>query len=66
MPKTYKVDDVVAMLKHRQRDRSVRQLAAELEITPQYLGDVFKGFREPGEKILSKLGLERQVVYVRK
>lgn len=34
-------------------------------ISPSYLCDVLKGQREPGEKILKPLGLERKINYVR-
>jgi transcriptional regulator with XRE-family HTH domain len=44
---------------------SQKALADELRISPQYLGDVLRGRREPGEAILSRLGLEKRIYYVR-
>lgn len=34
-------------------------------ISKQYVGDVFHGRREPGEKILNALGYEKVVLYQR-
>lgn len=39
------------------------QLAAHLGITPQYLCDVLKRRRAPGDSILTALGLERVTLY---
>jgi hypothetical protein len=39
------------------------QLATHLEVTPQYLGDVLAGRREPGKGILKTLKLERVTSY---
>ena len=39
-------------------------LAAEIGISPQYLNDILKGRREPGETVLRYLGLQKRVIYV--
>lgn len=40
--------------------------ARQHQISRGYLGDVLTGRREPGQKILDALGLERVVTYRRK
>jgi len=42
------------------------QAAAQWEISKQYLGELLKGTREPGEAILNTLGLKKIVLYERK
>ncbi|MDV2988560.1 MAG: hypothetical protein P3T54_00135 [Dehalogenimonas sp.] len=37
--------------------------AKALKISPQYFGDIMRGNREPGPKVLAELGLERRVYY---
>jgi len=57
-------EQLIAALRKRQGKRAQQDLAAELGISPSYLSDIYKGKREPGEQVLSKLGLERQVGYL--
>lgn len=59
-------DQVIGILRKRQGERTAKELAIELGITPQYLSDVFAGKRELGPSILSGLGLESEIVYVHK
>lgn len=40
-----------------------KRLAAQLDVSESYLSDVMTGRREPGEKLLEALGLERVVTY---
>lgn len=48
-------------------ERGTKKAAAEfLEVSQQYLGDLLKGRRDPGKKILDKLGLESSVIYTAK
>lgn len=54
---------VIALLRKKQGDRTAKELAEELEITPQYLSDIYLGRREPGPAVLDRLGLERDVIY---
>lgn len=42
---------------------SQKDLASRLGVSAAYLGDVLHGRREPGDKILLALGLERVVTY---
>ena len=40
--------------------------AERLGVSDQYLGDIIRGKRAPGRKVLQALGLERVVTYRRK
>lgn len=40
-----------------------QQWSDAYEVSPQYVGDVLRGQRKPGEKILRALGLTRRMVY---
>lgn len=42
---------------------TAKATAQSLGISQQYLSDVIKGRREPGEKLLSAMGLQSRVVY---
>ena len=55
--------ELIALLLRMKGHRKQTELAAELDVTPQFLGDVFANRRDPGKKILSKLGLEKVVTY---
>lgn len=57
------VEQVRGLIKKRQGDRSASEFAKELGISPAYLSDVYLGRRDPGDKILSKLSIQRRVVY---
>lgn len=47
--------------------QGTQKAAAEfLGVSQQYLTDLIKGRRDPGSKILDKLGLESRVIYVSK
>lgn len=53
---------VARILKNMQGDRSNRQFAFSIGISPAHLGDIYSGKRNPGEKILSQLGLAKRAV----
>ncbi len=53
---------VIDLLKKRRGERTNSELAREVGISPQYLHDVLNGNRRPSEKILSFLGLRRDIV----
>jgi transcriptional regulator with XRE-family HTH domain len=56
-------DKLIAMLLRMKGKRTQIQLANQLGVSPQYLGDVLAGKREPGKTILDALKLERMVMY---
>jgi hypothetical protein len=45
---------------------SCKNAAIYLGVSPQYLSDVMRGRREPGESILNALNLRKEVSYVAK
>jgi transcriptional regulator with XRE-family HTH domain len=58
--------DPVAEIKRRLQTKSQRELAAEFGVSGGHINHVLHRNREPGPKILDKLGLERVVSYRRK
>ena len=56
-------DKLIAMLLRMKGKRTQIQLANQLGVSPQYLGDVLAGKREPGKTILDALKLERMLMY---
>ena len=56
--------DFLALLRRRVQDAgSQSALAKELGISDSYLSDVLTQRREPGEAMLTPMGIERVVVY---
>jgi predicted transcriptional regulator len=39
-------------------------VARRLKVSPSYIGDILKGAKSPGPKVLSRLGIKRKLVYV--
>lgn len=66
MPKTINKDEVIALMKKRQGERSNQDFAVELGISKQYLGDIYQGRRDPGETVLTALGLEKKEFFIKK
>jgi transcriptional regulator with XRE-family HTH domain len=55
--------DVIRILKRRVAQAgSQKQVAEDLEISPQYLNDLLQGRRELSDNLLEKLGLARKIV----
>ena len=61
---TYTEPQVVAMVQRRAADDGMRETARRLKVSPTYVQGVCAGTIRPGAKILSALGLVRQVRYV--
>jgi transcriptional regulator with XRE-family HTH domain len=61
--KMLNVEQVRGLIRKRQGERSASEFAKELGISPAYLSDVYLGRRDPGDKILSKLSIQRKIVY---
>jgi hypothetical protein len=62
----YQVTDIEGLLKlmkSLQGDRTQLEFANDIGASPAYISDVYASRREPGEKILSALGVVRQTVY---
>lgn len=62
MAKILSSEQVLQLLKKRQGNRPNTELAAELGISKQYLGDVLRGRRDPGPPILKALGIKKVFV----
>lgn len=59
------IDGILKILRARiETEGSQMAVARNLGVSPQYLSDVLRRQRSPGEKILEPLGLKRQVFYV--
>lgn len=54
---------LIERLRQQEGDRwgSKARLARTIGVTPQFLGQVIKGVRKPGRKVLAYLGLKREV-----
>lgn len=55
--------EVLKLLRQRQGERTQAELADELGVSQSFITDLFKGRREPGEKLLKALGLNMKKVY---
>jgi transcriptional regulator with XRE-family HTH domain len=61
--KKMNLEQFLEFLKKQQGDQTAQQFASRLGISPQYLSDVYKGRRPPGESITAALQVEKSVVY---
>ncbi len=59
------VEDLLAIMKHIQGEKTLTQFASELDLSKQYLSNVYNRHKEPSERLLDKLGFTRQTTYVR-
>lgn len=67
MKKQLTQDDVIFLLRKRIAEVGNQKIYAErIGASSTYVSDVLKKKREPGEKILEALGLEKITVYIMK
>lgn len=59
------IEDLLAIMKRVQGEKTLTEFAAELDLSKQYLSNVFNRHKEPSERLLDKLGFTRQTTYVR-
>src|SRR5215475_6050788 len=60
----FNIDDVVRLLRREvQTCGSQEAFANKAGVSQQYIGDILRGQRVPGEKILKALGLEKIAYY---
>jgi transcriptional regulator with XRE-family HTH domain len=59
------IEDLLAIMKRVQGEKTLTQFAAELDLSKQYLSNVYNRRKEPSERLLDKLGFERQTTYFR-
>ena len=58
-------DQVIELLRSIQGDRTMKDVALEMGVSLSYLSDVLLRHRAPGKLILERLGLIREVRYMR-
>lgn len=58
--------EVLELLRKKQGGRMQKELAEEIGISDAYLSDIFNERREPGDRILDWLGLEKRIEYQEK
>ena len=56
-------EKLIAKMRKRQGRRTQKAFAAELGISEPFLSDIYAGKRDPGVKVLSKLGLASLTAY---
>jgi transcriptional regulator with XRE-family HTH domain len=59
------IEELLAIMKRIQGEKTLTKFAAELDMSKQYLSNVYNGRKEPSERLLDKLGFTRQTTYVR-
>jgi transcriptional regulator with XRE-family HTH domain len=62
--KTIKTHQIPDLLRKKQGDRTQRELADELGISPQHLSELLGGSRMPGKALRRKIGIEKRVTFV--
>lgn len=64
MKKVYPLSEVIEDIQQLVLSLSTQKaVARHLHISPQYLGDVLRGRREPGPALLKRLGWKKVVGY---
>ena len=59
------IEELLAIMKRVQGEKTLTEFAADMEVSKQYLCNVYSRRKEPSERILAKLGFTRQTTYVR-
>ena len=59
------IEDLLAIMKRIQGEKTLTQFAGELDLSKQYLSNVYNRHKEPSQRLLDKLGFARQTTYVR-
>ncbi|MFZ0288507.1 MAG: hypothetical protein WAL65_05450 [Candidatus Sulfotelmatobacter sp.] len=59
------IEDLLAIMKRVQGEKTLTRFAAELDLSKQYLSNVYNRRKEPSERLLDKLGFGRQTTYFR-
>lgn len=65
MKKQLSLEDVITLLARRCGEAGSQRAFAEAKgVSPQYITDVLRRKREPGQMVLDALGLKKVVTYV--
>jgi hypothetical protein len=59
------IEELLQIMKRVQGDKTLTEFAAGLDLSKQYLSNVYNRHKEPSERLLEKLGFARQTTYVR-
>ena len=59
------IEELLAIMKRLQGDKTLTEFAADLDLSKQYLSNVYNRRKEPSERLLEKVGFTRQTTYVR-
>jgi len=59
------IEDLLTIMKRIQGEKTLTEFAAELDMSKQYLSNVYNRRKEPSGRLLDKLGYTRQTTYVR-
>ena len=59
------IEELLAIMKRVQGEKTLTEFADELDMSKQYICNVYNGHKEPSERLLEKLGFTRQTAYVR-
>src|SRR5580704_12140665 len=51
------IEELLAIMERVQGDKTLTQFAEELDVSKQYLSNVFNRHKEPSERLLGKLGV---------
>lgn len=57
------IDGLLKLMDQLRGEQTQAEFADRIGVSPTYLSNVYNRQREPGEKILSSLGITRQTVY---
>jgi hypothetical protein len=63
--KATSIEELLQIMKRVQGEKTLTEFAAELDLSKQYLSNVYNRHKEPSERLLGKLGFERQTTYFR-
>jgi hypothetical protein len=63
--KANSIEELLEIMKRVQGEKTLTEFAAHLEVSKQYLSNVFNRHKEPSERLLEKLGFSRQTMYFR-
>jgi len=59
------IEELLAIMKRVQGEKTLTEFAAQLDLSKQYVSNVYNRRKEPSERLLDKLGFQRQTTYVR-
>ena len=58
------IEELLAIMKRVQGEKTLTEFAAELDLSKQYVSNVFNRRKEPSQRLLDKLGFVRRTAYI--